>query len=253
MKRSKVTARRSKTLPDDLLKLETTQGRCPNGHALPNKTNKGRCSPVHCAGSLAGSNDRQPTSETKGESVSTPRVGSALKAAKAQVMAELNAKADEIIDRLLPGETFEMQAARAAAHAQKADELQKIGHQVGRHAAHKAVFKMPEGLQGAEAEDYFKKEAENLLPEIIVDLKRDLQLGDDAQRREARRDILDIVGKRKQENAPNINAALILVNPGGGNVIDIPWSKKKSKTHVIDATPKVLPEGPKGPKGSSDA
>lgn len=246
---AKINSRRKKTLPNDLLKLETTQGRCPGGHLLPNKTNKGRCSPVFCAGSLAGSNDRQPTSETKGESVTSPRVGSALKAAKAEVLAQLNAKADEIIDRLLPGETFEMQAARASAHAQKADELQKIGHQVGRFAAHKAVFKVPENLKGADAEEYFKREAENMLPEIIVDLKRDLQLGDEVVRREARRDILDIVGKRKQENAPNIHAALLLVNPGGGSVINIPWSKKKAKTHVIDAPVRQLPEGPPGPKG----
>lgn len=237
---------RHKAVPSDVLKLETSQGRCPNGHLLPNKTNKGRCTPVYCAGSLAGSNDRQSTSEVKSESVLTPRVGSALKAAKAEVLAQLDARADEVIDRLLPGESMEMLAARASAKAQKADELQKIGHQIGRFAAHSAVFKTPEGLQGAEAEEYFKREAENLLPSIIVDLKRDLQLGDDAQRREARRDILDITGKRKQENAPAMHSVFILMPPKGSTTgqIKVPWS---SKNKIINVAPLAsLPSGPSG-------
>lgn len=246
---------RKGNVPTDVLKLEAAQGRCPEGHKLPHRTERGRCTPVHCAGHSAGANSRQPVAERKATSVESPRTNSALKASQKEVLAQLNSMADAIIDKMLPGDTIEMQAARAAAKAQKVEELQKLGHQVGRLSALRAIYSAPEGLQGAAAEEYFKREAENLLPDIIVDLKRDLQLGDDTVRREARRDILDIVGKRKIDAAPNVHAAFLLVNPNGGSVINVPWSKKGAKTHIVNTTAKQLPEGPEGakaPEGSKE-
>lgn len=238
--------------PIAVTKLEATQGRCPGGHVLPNRTNKGRCTPVYCAGSNAGSNARQSIAATERQSTSSPETNGALKAAKAAILAELDRRADEMIDRLLPGETLEMQAARAAAKAQKADELQKIGHQVGRFAAHRAVFKVPEGLRGPEAEEYFSRAMEDLLPSIAIDLRRDLELGDDAQRREARRDVLDILGKRKRESAPNVANVLVLQGMDGTNQIKLPWSQ--SGRVVNTPPPKGLGAGsPQGPKGESDA
>jgi hypothetical protein len=179
------------------------------------------------------------------ERSNSPEVNTALRKAKAEILAQLDARADALIDRLLPGETPEMLAARAAAKAQKADELQKLGHQVGRFAAMQAIYKVPEGLQGAEAEDFFEKEAAALLPSIVVDLKRDLQLGDDTQRREARRDIMDILGKRKRENAPAA-PSIFVFNSGPGGSIKVPWSQSG---RVVNSTAKQLPEGPSGPKG----
>jgi hypothetical protein len=246
--------------PKEVVGVELAQARCPKGHVLPNRTNRGKCTPVYCAGATAGSNSKQPEAETVATKVKNPDVNNALRSAlsvqKAEILAAMDARADEVIDRLLPGETPEMLAARAAAKTQKADELQKIGHQVGRFAAKAAVFKTPEGLTGADAEEYFKREAENLLPSIIVDLKQDLQMGDDAQRREARRDILDIVGKRKQDNAPNAHSVFVFVNPTGSKgPVRIPWS---ASGRTINVTPKSLPSGPggseepKGPKGSKE-
>lgn len=254
MKKLPPNGRRSKVVPDDILKLETAQARCPGGHALPHRTNQGRCTPVYCAGSSAGSNDRQPIHATKEQSVATPRIQSALKQAKQRVLEELDRQADEVIDRLLPGETTEMLAARAAAKAQKADELQKLGHQIGRFAAKTAIFQTPKDLRGADAEEFFKSEAEALLPEIITDLKFDLRMGDDTQRREARRDILDAVGKRKQENAPNMANVFVLVPDGGARVQKLPWSKNKTITvsPLPKALPQVAPSGPKGPQGDQD-
>lgn len=239
-------------VPVDVLKLESAQGRCPKGHKLPHRTERGRCTPVHCAGHSAGANDRQPVAERKGTALESTRSKSAVKEIQKQVLDQLSTMADQLIDRMLPGDGLEMQAARIAAKAQKVEELQKLGHQVGRWSALRAIYSVPENLKGAEAEEFFKREAENMLPEIIVDLKRDLQLGDEAVRREARRDLLDIVGKRKVESAPGVHAAFVLVNPSGGSVVNIPWSKKGAKTHVIDATSKALPSvsAPEAPEGT---
>lgn len=238
----------NRNMPPDVVKMEMKYGKCPKGHVLPHRTNSGRCTPVHCAGSLSGASPTgHKTNVSAKETVSNPEVANAIRSAKAEIIKHLNERADALIDRLLPGETIEMQSARAAAKAQKADELMKIGHQVGRFAAHAVIYKRPENLTGAAAEEFFKREAENLLPDIIVDLKRDLQLGDDTQRREARRDILDIVGKRKADAAPNISNAFVMVAPGGS--ITVPWSKKGQTLKVVDSTAKSL--GPEGPEGSN--
>lgn len=242
----KPNARRA--VPDDILRLETQQGRCPTGHLLPHKTNRGRCTPVFCAGSSAGTNDRQSVGETKQESVSNPRIGSALKAAKAQAIAEISREADDLIDKMIPGDSLAAQSGRAAAKAQKADELQKLAHQIGRWAAMRTHFKVPEGLQGAEAEEYVKRRVEVLSVDAITDLERDLKLGDDHQRREARRDLLDMAGLRKREAAPNGGSVIMLINQNGapiqGNLVK--YKLGSAATATVDATP----TGPQGPKGS---
>lgn len=268
-------------MPLDVLKLESSQGRCPGGHLLPHKTNRGRCTPVHCAGSASGGAvDGSTTHVKSSEVVKTPGGSSVLAKQKADLLKQLSQRADAVIERLLPGQSPEMQGARTAAQLQKIDELHKIGHAVGRFAARQAVFKTPEGLKGAEAENYFRDEADGMLPDIIVDLKNDLRFGDDSQRREARRDLLDITGKRKQENVQGGHAMIVLVGQNGvGTKLKIPWAKNQTSplgpvgtglasvssasSSTVDALPQGSsaasedsaseePQRPTGPKGDSD-
>lgn len=219
------------SIPDDILKLETQQGRCPQGHRLPHRTNRGRCTPVFCAGSSAGGNDGD-AHQTKSTAVATGRIGAALKAAKAEALAEVGREANAIIDAMIPGESISMQTARAQAKASMADELQKLGASIGKFAAMRAYFKAPEGLQGAEAMEYVQKKAESLTVDAITDLERDLKLGDDAQRREARRDLLDMNGMRKKEQVANSHPVIVMVGTNGAPQISLPWS---TKTKTITA------------------
>lgn len=257
----------------DIIKLESSQGRCPSGHLLPNRTNRGRCTPVHCAGSNSGAKEDAAASTTP-NAVSTRGGASVLARQKAELMKQISQRADAVIERLLPGDSVEMQAARTAAQLQKVDEMQKIGHRIGRYAATQAVFKTPDGLKGADAENYFNDESDSLLPDVIQDLKNDIRFGDDMQRREARRDLLDITGKRRRESVQGGHAMIVLVGQNGvGTQLKIPWAKNQTNplgplgtgssvsastasTEIIEAEPITgprdltsTPEGPKGPVG----
>jgi hypothetical protein len=145
---------------------------------------------------------------------------------------------------MIPGDSLAMQAARAQAKATMGDELSKLGASIGKFAAMRAYFKAPEGLQGAEAMEYVQKKAEALTVDAITDLERDLKLGDDAQRREARRDLLDMNGMRKKEQTPNTHPLIIMMGTNGAPQISLPWSQK---TKVIEAT--VSQRGLLGSKG----
>jgi hypothetical protein len=245
-----------KGMPDDLRKLESSQGRCPGGHLLPHRTNKARCTPVYCAGSTSGK-DTNGVSTSPGEAIANTDIGNAIKGHKSRALAEISRQADTIIDAMIPGDTAAGQAARLAAKAQKAEHLVKIGHDIGRFAAVRAYFKVPEGLEGAKAEEFVKNKAEALSVDAIVDLERDMKLGDDTQRREARRDLFDMLGIRKRENAPQARSVIVLVGqPGVPNSRPVaPWEEAKRKqiqasNQTVDVqVVEQLPVGPQGPKG----
>lgn len=250
-KRSRKPPNSRGNIPDDILKLETQQGRCPSGHKLPHRTNRGRCTPVFCAGSSAGSNDRETSHETKGTHVANGRLGSALKAAKQEALQEVAREANSIIDAMIPGDSLSMQAARAQAKATMGEELQKLGASIGKFAAMRAYFKAPEGLTGAEAVEYVQKKAEALTVDAITDLERDLKLGDDAQRREARRDLLDMNGMRKKESVPNSTPLIIMMGTNGAPQISLPWSQKTKTLENAVRQVRVLPTNAPPPVGVS--
>ncbi len=242
--------------PPDIIRLEAKQGRCPEGHLLPHKSNKGRCTPVFCAGSNAPADEGEEAASVS-EADLPPKLGSLLRESKRQVLLEVSRVADEFIDKMIPGETIQAQAGRAAAKAQKADELQKLAMNIGRYAAMRTYFKVPEGLAGAEAEEYVKRRAEILSVDAITDLERDLKLGDDHQRREARRDLLDMAGLRKRESVQGGGSVIMLVNQVGGGMplTGVPLIQRKLHApQTVDATSSSssgtpAPERPPGPKG----
>ena len=209
---------------------------CPSGHSLPNRTDKGACTPVYCPDPPKEEKPKAPPTLdeiAQQRGLRDPEVRARV-AAKRKEFAEqriaLKEKADELINKMLP-DTFEYAEARDVAIETKAEELKKLGSSVGRLAAARAFFKVPGDLEGAEAEQYVQKKALSLAPEALMEIERQLRLGDDSQRREAARDILDMNGMRRKEAAPGNGPVIMLVNPGGGD--PAPWVKR--------VTPPVLP------------
>jgi hypothetical protein len=208
--------------PAEVYELETTQGTCPKGHVLPHKTNQGLCTPLYCAGSIkqtdrpSGSQQKRKRTQLVGELKKMRDAGAAeLKAEGVTDVASLDAQAEQLM---------KLQAAR------------------GRQLARQRFLKVPEGLTGADAEEWSQKRAVELLPKAIGELDYQLTLGDDAQRRDAARDVLDINGMRRREG----------VSAGGATIIlnlktELPWAQKVQQ--VIDGkhaeSLPVLVEGPR--------
>lgn len=206
----------------DRIDVELTQSRCPQGHPLPYKTDFGSCTPVYCA--MEGVDaEKKPKRESR--FVALGKEGAAIRQKKNEVMALLAKEADKVIDTLIPETTPGFEQARAAAKAQKGEELLRLAQGIGRYAAMKAYFNVPEGLEGSAAEEYVQRKALMLSVDALAEIERQLKLGDDNQRREAARDILDMNGMRKREASAGNQAVIILNNPAG--LAGLPWLKVK--------------------------
>ena len=227
--------RRAKGIPDDLAAIEMKQGRCPNGHLLPNRTDKGQCTPVFCAGSAPRAPalvvDELPDGS---RFVTLGKKGSKERRTRKEALAIVSAEADKVIEAMIPGTSPAMVAARQAAQAQKAEELVKLAHGIGRFAAMRAFLKVPEGLEGADAEQYVNRRAMSLTVDALAEVERQLKLGDDSMRREAARDILDMTGLRKKESAGAGGPVIMLVGQNGQGM---PWMQRVpiSSTQVAPA------------------
>jgi len=238
--RIKVMSHYRKQLTPLVADVEATQGRCPEGHLLPHRTENGSCTPLYCAGGKPLG--PQPT-RTQQEKATAFKTASAkkIKGEKEKVMKLLSEEADRTIDALIPADTPGYEEARRAAKHQKAEELIRLAQGIGRYAAMKAYFKVPDNLAGAEAEAWVSKRALELSVDALTELERQLKLGDDFQRREAARDILKMNGLDKKEAPPQANAVIVLNNPAG--IAGIPWlrpveqPKPLEQPVTVDALP----------------
>lgn len=233
--RAKVMAHRRKRITPAEAAIEATQTRCPEGHPLPYRTIHGSCTPVYCAGS--------------GEKVEDGRIlkfsalgkeGKKKSMERNKVLAVVSAEADRVIDTLIPETVPGWQQARAAAKEQKSEELLRLAQGIGRHAAMKTYFKVPEGLTGGAAEEWVQKRSMELSVDALAEFERQLKLGDDNQRRDAARDILKMNGMDKKEAAQGSNAVIILNNAAG--LAGLPWLQlpKLAETVTAEAS-KELP------------
>lgn len=216
--------RRAQGIPDDLAAVEKLQGRCPGAHVLPHRTDRGQCTPVFCAGSAP----RAPalvvdTLPDGSRFVTIGKKGTKERRTRKEALAIVSAEADKVIDALIPGDSPAMVAARQAAHQQKAEELVKLAHGIGRFAAMRAFLKVPEGLEGADAEQYVTQRSMALTVDALAEVERQLKLGDDSMRREAARDILDMTGLRKKEGVQGGGPVIMLVGQNGQG---LPWMQR---------------------------
>jgi len=241
-KEGRAAAQRRAGQSAEKILVETTQLKCPSGHRLPNRTNHGRCTPVYCAGA-----NGKPNSEGKapgGAMVALGKMGAEVKKQRSEALKIVSEAADRTIDAMIPDSVPGYEQARAAAKAQKSEELLKLAAAIGRHAAMRAYFNVPEGLEGAAAEEYVQRKAMMLSVDALAVFERQLKLGDDSQQREAARDILKMTGQHQKEAAPNASAVIILNNPTGIQGLPYLSAVAKRQFEVIEA-PKELPEDAK--------
>lgn len=214
-RRSTVMRHRKKMSPSEM-EVQLSQGVCPEGHVLPHKTVNGSCTPIYCAGG-----SQKDTSKMTFTAIG--KAGRKKREEQNRVLALISQEADKVIDALIPETIPGWQQARAAAKEQKGEELLRLAKGIGRHAAMKAYFNVPEGLTGADAEAWIQKRSVELSVDALAEFERQLKLGDDTQRREAARDILRMNGMDRKEAPPQSNAVIVLNNPVG--LAGIPWLK----------------------------
>ena len=184
----------------------TRSMRCPKGHKLPREG----CTPLYCVG---GGKQPKPGSPADVERKAREATFAATDIALAR--AE---KREE--------ETFNDRKGLKEAPVDEKDRTAKVlATKVGQWAARKALLQVPEGLGGADAEEWAQKEGVALLPMAVAELKYQLLYGDDKQRSEAARDVLSMNGMRNRESGGN-NAPTIILNIGGG---PLPWEEKREK------------------------
>ncbi len=234
MKRTPGSGQRATAVSADVMDVESQFLRCPHGHNLPNKTNKGTCSPVHCAGGVSVNAPPKVKARAK---AAAGRAGKKKEMANKAERAAITAEADAIIDAMIPAY---MEEARATAKEVKAQELTRLGQSLGRFAAMRAFFKVPEGLEGAQAEEYVQRRALTLSVDAMAELERQLKLGDDTQRREAARDILDMNGMRKRESGGGNGPVIVMMGQNGG-ALAVPWAQRlpASSTQTAPALKEV--------------
>jgi hypothetical protein len=199
--------------------------KCPKGHTLPNRTNKGQCTPLHCAGSRSAAQEKNP-----------------VRAARKKAKAAAPTPADAVLDAVKPAPAPDQvlpELAKAAAYEAKMEALEQIAKSMSRLEAREVLLNVPKGLKGAEAEAWADAKLQELLPWAVAEKEFQLKHGDDEQRSRAADRVLEANGRGKKEGAPPVTQPIVVVLHGSGGSAQLPWSKGK----VIDAQVQhVLPE-----------
>lgn len=234
---AKTKEKRAKAEESQLRTEALEQKYCPQKHRLPNKTPTGECTPLYCA---VKSKERQKYGDEdeydrEEKALTALYAARKSKARRAQIEIEKEVKEqmpaavrkevrqrDALLDTTLDSTRVEdAESMQGAAYKQKQEEVLRLSRGLGRYAAARAFFKAPEGLTGADAENWIAQRALELSVDALLEFERQLKLGDDNQRREAARDILKMAGLDKKE-APVGNNAVIVLNSAGG-VQALPW------------------------------
>lgn len=210
--------------------VEATKGfyRCPMGHQLPNNTSNGQCTPVWCASEMAAGVSMQPAERSRGG----PNVGQVAKgryltseintATRRARDAAMNRDADAEIRALIPktARRFEVAAMKKTAMVQKADEVVRIGHAVGRYAARRAFLKYPNGMTGAAVDEFVQERLDELSVDAVAEWEYQLKTGDDRQRMEAADKVMTAKGYGK--GATPIGASPVIILTGSAAAVP-PW------------------------------
>lgn len=200
----------------------TDSMKCPKGHKLPREG----CTPLYCVG---GGKQPKPGSPADVERKAREAIHGATDVALARAKAKPDPKSD----------------MKEVPKDEKDATSKALATRVGQWAARKALLNTPEGLQGAEAEEWAQREGVSMLPIAVSELKYQLLYGDDRQRAEAARDVLDMNGMRRRESGGN-NAPTIILNLGAG---PLPWEDKREKVVSGEATRSEAPEVPAAGNG----
>lgn len=185
-----------------------TQAKCPKGHMLPHKTNAGQCTPVYCAGKIRSKKEREEGAKETGKAL--------VRRERLQSVSEVDS---ELEDRL---------ALRIQALEKK-----------------RKYFKVPQGLTGADAEEWIDRRLVELGVDAVAELEEQLKVGTAEERARAAFRVLDSIGRGKRDIQANTGPVIMLVTNGAE--VKVPWAQEqpkvvKGEARVVE-TPK--PEAPK--------
>lgn len=223
----KLPGKRSTTdqMTEEQKEADQKFSRCPKGHALPHRTNKGLCSPLFCAGSIKGAKSTAKPVQPKPAKVKQD----ALEKAARGELADLG---------------FDIEAA--GVEEATAQTTGKIVQAHGRYTARQAYLKVPEFKDARERDTWVENKKMELVPLALANVEYSLKLGDSIERERAGSKILDMTGHGKKDGGSGNSAPLIMLigaptTPGQG-----PWVRR------IDKDGKELPmiEGQIAPKQS---
>jgi len=208
-----------------MTKLSFTE--CPKGHALPREG----CTPIYCGGTSAPQSLLPKVTALSKAAAKQGRSSSKAKRVMSKNIDGMTMRAVEEL-RKAPGGQNELDII-ALDKEHQAKTAERVGKRLAERAVRMALLKMPQGLEGADAEEWADKKAVELLPSAMAQIEYDLLYGDDSQRREAARDVLDMTGRRRRDGGGSVTPTIIL-NLGGGNML--PWEKASAKVTAGTAT-----------------
>lgn len=193
----KLPGRLKKTplLTEEQKTTEAKFGRCPKGHKLPHRTNRGLCTPVYCVGSKPGKKDKKQ---------------------KALVPVD-------------PGFTDLAEVGSIIGNPLFTDPMfeRKIQEAETRHNARVKFVQMPFSFANEKEQDaWIEAKKRALVPLALADVEYSLKLGDQQEREKARKEVLDMTGHGKKEADGSKSTPQIIIVGMNGQVADNPWIRK---------------------------
>jgi hypothetical protein len=202
---ARLKVKRSQHMTEDQRSDEAKFGRCPKGHALPYRTNRGNCTPLFCAGSKSNNQPKAP--------------GPASLSVKAEAKDLATIATDMGADDL----------------AVLDETVSKIAKASTRHKARMAYVKVPEFADAKEREKWVENKKSELVPLALADVEYALKLGDSQERERARKEVLEMTGHGRRDSGGGSTSPLIILTGVTGNPGDNPWIRR------IDKDGKELP------------
>jgi len=207
------------------LEVETDKSfaRCPDGHPLPRKTQRGRCTPLACA-------DKLSMAEVKTHHLTKRTAEKAM----SEIPGVTLAKEEDAEDRIVKV---------------TGDEELRVKIQSARKKVWQDFLQIPIDLRGADAEKHADEELVNMLPFAVGVIKKQLLFGSEEQQERAANKVLDANGRGKRES-PGASTPSIIINMANGVAgatgIQLPWrgapeAIASTSTVISSSSSKALP------------
>lgn len=213
--------------------------KCPGGHKLPREG----CTVMYCLeqrAGVSGKGGKRASAQTKA------RLETAKKALTAPLkdlgtVPTINTRAESLPEQ-----------AQVEGRAQEAGRLAMLA---GKSAARRGLLPVPD-LKGGDAEEYAQKRLVEMLPAAVTELEHQLTYGDDKQRIDAARDVLDANGMRRREQAGNMVPPIVLNFTGVLPWMQVPGvspetaKKVKANAQIVDGEATRSEVGESGSNGN---
>lgn len=216
---TRIPGRRKNLLTEEQARLEEKFGRCPKGHALPHRTERGNCNPMMCAGMDSPVRDRSDQRKGGKSKSKSPKGSSTVVPGDALQTTALAEVDQAIASEMTEAETRIVKAAT-------------------RHKARMKYVGMPtEWADDKEREKWIESKKRELIPFALAEVEYSLKLGDPSERERARKDVLDMTGHGKREpGGQGGPAQIVIVGMQAGG---LPWVRRVDgegkELKVVDA------------------